>query len=63
MVYVFVSPFLRSNLQLVAQIPDDAADYFQIGRNYADGWGLTFDGRNPTNGFQPLWQALIAVMQ
>jgi hypothetical protein len=62
-VYVFVSPFLRSNLQLVDQIPDDAAYYFQIGRNYADGWGLTFDGRNPTNGFQPLWQALIAVMQ
>lgn len=62
-VYVFVSPFLRSNLQLAAQVPDDAAYYFQIGRNYADGWGLTFDGRNPTNGFQPLWQALIAVMQ
>ena len=62
-VYVFVSPFLRSTLQLVAEIPDDAAYYFQIGRNYADGWGLTFDGRNPTNGFQPLWQALIAVMQ
>ena len=36
-VYVFVSPFLRSNLQLVNQIPDDAAYYFQIGRNYADG--------------------------
>jgi hypothetical protein len=62
-VYVFVSPFLYSNLQLVTLMPDDAAYYFQIGRNYADGWGLTFDGRNPTNGFQPLWQALIAVMQ
>ncbi|TGD83794.1 hypothetical protein BayCH28_28390 [Mycolicibacterium sp. CH28] len=63
MVYVVaISPF-RPWPDLVSKIPDDASYYFQIGRNYADGKGLTFDGRNPTNGFQPLWQMLIVIMQ
>jgi len=62
-IYVLaVSPF-RPWSQIVSTTPDDAAYYFKIGLNYADGLGWTFDGRNPTNGFQPLWQALIAGMQ
>jgi len=36
-------------------IPDDAYYYFVVARNVASGQGLSFDGRNPTNGFHPLW--------
>lgn len=57
-----ISPF-RPWPQIVSTTPDDAAYYFKIGLNYVNGLGLTFDGRNPTNGFQPFWQALIAGMQ
>lgn len=38
--------------------PDDAFYYFNVARNAALGYGLTFDRINPTNGFQPLWQAV-----
>jgi len=38
---------------------DDAFYYFQVAKNAALGWGLTFDRINPTNGFQPLWMMLI----
>jgi hypothetical protein len=39
--------------------PDDAFYYFAIARNILDGNGATFDGINVTNGFHPLWLALI----
>lgn len=45
---------------LVTQIPDDAFYYFGIARNLVTGNGVTFDGANVTNGFHPLWLALIA---
>ena len=34
---------------------DDAFYYFEIARNSAQGFGLTFDRINLTNGFHPLW--------
>ncbi|MBU8922146.1 MAG: glycosyltransferase family 39 protein [Bacteroidales bacterium] len=34
---------------------DDSFYAFQIARNIADGNGITFDGVNPTTGFQPLY--------
>jgi len=40
---------------VVSRIADDAAYFYQIARNLAQGNGLTFDGINATNGFQPLW--------
>lgn len=40
-------------------LPDDAFYYFQIARNLANGRGASFDGLSPTNGFHPLWLALI----
>lgn len=40
-------------------VPDDAYYYFTIARNLARGEGVTFDGLSPTNGFHPLWLALI----
>lgn len=44
---------------LVVRMPDDAFYYFKIARNIASGQGVTFDGINPTNGFQPLWLLLL----
>jgi hypothetical protein len=43
-------PYLHSTT-----IPDDAYYYFTIARNIVDGFGVTFDGIEPTNGFHPLW--------
>lgn len=38
---------------------DDAFYYLKIAQNIALGKGFTFDGVNPTNGFQPLWQFIL----
>lgn len=43
---------------LARRLPDDAFYYLGVARNIAGGHGTTFDGRHPTNGFQPLWQAV-----
>lgn len=45
---------------LLKSLPDDAFYYFTIARNIADGHGVTFDQLAPTNGFHPLWMALIS---
>ena len=45
---------------LVTQtMPDDGFYYLQIARHIAAGDGITFDGTEPTNGFHPLWMALL----
>lgn len=46
---------------LVVRMPDDAFYYLKIARNLASGHGLTFDGINPTNGFQPLWLLMLLI--
>jgi hypothetical protein len=52
--------FLRAGVERVLTvIPDDAAYYFKIAENVSAGEGLTFDGINRTNGFQPLWLAVL----
>ena len=38
---------------------DDAFYYFQIARNIATGHNVTFDGETLTNGFHPLWMAVL----
>lgn len=40
-------------------LQDDGYYYLQIARNIASGAGSTFDGVNPTNGYQPLWLVLL----
>lgn len=45
--------------RIVSIVPDDAAYYFGIARHAAAGDGLTFDGINRTNGFQPLWLCVL----
>ena len=44
---------------LLRSTPDDAYYYFAIARNIIQGNGASFDGEHVTNGFHPLWQALI----
>ncbi|MSQ15768.1 MAG: hypothetical protein EXR50_07900 [Dehalococcoidia bacterium] len=50
-----------SELPLLLQktIPDDAFYYFTIARNAVHGMGMTLDGQNSTDGFHPLWMALL----
>ncbi|HEY5132055.1 MAG TPA: hypothetical protein VII85_00060, partial [Candidatus Krumholzibacteriaceae bacterium] len=55
--------FLASGMhRLLIAAPDDAAYYFKIAANAAGGRGLTFDGINRTNGFQPLWLYLLTAV-
>ncbi len=35
---------------------DDAFYYFKVAVNFINGKGMTFDGINLSNGFQPLWE-------
>jgi hypothetical protein len=44
---------------VVTTTKDDSYYYFQIARNLAHGNNVTFDGETVTNGFHPLWLALI----
>lgn len=54
---------LRSTpLQLAGRTPDDAYYYLVIARNLAAGRGPTFDGVDPTTGYQPLWQGVLAAV-
>jgi hypothetical protein len=46
----------------MALLSDDAYYYFQIARNIVAGYGSTFDGILPTNGYHPLWMlCMVAV--
>lgn len=48
---------------LVATVTvDDTYLYLQIARNWADLGFPTFDGQNPTSGFQPLWNAVLMIL-
>ncbi len=58
--YVVGFIFLADIELILAGIPDDAAYFFKAGENMAAGKGLTFDGINPSNGFQPLWLVVVA---
>ncbi|HSG45546.1 MAG TPA: hypothetical protein VLA72_20560, partial [Anaerolineales bacterium] len=43
------------NLSLRWFTRDDAYYYFKVAQNISEGYGSTFDGINPTNGYHPLW--------
>ncbi len=49
----------KADTLLVFCLPDDAYYYFQIARNAVSGHGISFDGVSPTNGFHPLWFAML----
>jgi hypothetical protein len=44
-------------------VQDDAFYYLTIARNVVRGQGLSFDGEDPTNAFQPLYLALLLPIQ
>ncbi len=44
----------------LALLADDSWFYLVIGRNVADGHGITFSRIGETNGFQPLWGAVVS---
>lgn len=52
---VVVPPYDRA----VGLFDDDAYYYFRVARNLARGAGSTFNGIDLTNGYHPLWQALL----
>lgn len=45
--------------QISSLFTDDTFYYLEVARHAARGDGFTFDGINPTNGFQPLWQLVL----
>lgn len=47
---------------LVTLVPDDAYFYLKTAWHLAQGDGSTFDGLNPTNGYHPLYLALLALV-
>lgn len=54
--YIRGSFFLTADMRdIVSNVPDDACYFFKIAWNVVSGKGLSFDGINLTNGFQPLW--------
>ena len=55
----FILYAFREMEAVVTRIPDDTGYFYKIALNVALGKGLTFDGINETNGFQPLWLYLL----
>jgi hypothetical protein len=46
--------------QAYRNLPDDTYYYYVPLRNMAAGQGISFDGRSLTNGFHPLWFAILS---
>ena len=40
-------------------LSDDAFFYFKVAHNISQGFGSTFDGVNPANGYHPLWMLVL----
>ena len=60
--YALVS-LLRPMRRLVMTVSDDASYYLEIARRVVGGTGVSFDGIHPTNGFHPLWESLLILLQ
>jgi hypothetical protein len=56
---IAVTAFGAVERDLIRITPDDAFYYFEIARRISLGQGSTFDGIQPTNGYHPLWCALL----
>jgi hypothetical protein len=59
-----ISPLIFWDIaRITAQgwLVDDTFFYSLIADRLLDGQGMTFDGRESTNGVQPLWQAMIVI--
>lgn len=49
--------------RVVNGVLDDSFYYLQVARAIAEGNGSTFDGIEPTNGYHPLWMAILVPVQ
>ncbi|MBK8230414.1 MAG: hypothetical protein IT349_04110 [Candidatus Eisenbacteria bacterium] len=49
--------------RVVNGLLDDSFYYLQVARAIAEGRGSTFDGVEPTNGYHPLWMAILVPVQ
>ncbi len=56
--YILI-PALQVESSLLSSFDDDAFYYFKIASNIASGHGSTFNGIHQTNGYHPLWMALL----
>ncbi|MGQ0672191.1 MAG: hypothetical protein ACT4N2_04835, partial [Hyphomicrobium sp.] len=56
--YVFV-PSDLGVFDPLARFEDDAFYYFEVARNVVERGAFTFDGVTTTNGFHPLWMAVV----
>ena len=61
-VWVRSSVVLQDTSTLVQMLPDDSFFYFQVARQIVSGHGSTFDGLYPTNGYHPLWMAVLVLL-
>ncbi|MBY6218092.1 hypothetical protein [Qipengyuania aquimaris] len=43
-------------------IYDDMFYYLKVAQNIAEGYGSTFDGVSPTNGYHPAWMAISTIL-
>src|SRR5262249_39036624 len=46
----------------VAHVPDDSFFYLRVAQWFWPRGEFTFDGTNPTYGFQPLWELLLCAL-
>ena len=60
--FLVVYPSLRASWFGVSQFQDDTFYYLVTAKNFLRLGIFTFDGSNPTNGFQPLWMAAIVAL-
>jgi hypothetical protein len=58
-----LSAALMDPLYMVDVVFDDTYYYLQVAYNMAGGAGSTFDGITETNGYQPLWMALLVAIE
>lgn len=59
----FVAGFVFADMPTLLSLSHDGGGYYlQVARNIAQGHGSTFDQTTPTNGFHPLWMALLVVL-
>jgi hypothetical protein len=53
---------LHFDAAILRLVPDDAFYYLKIAQNVANGFGSVFSVGEPTNGYHPLWLAILVVV-
>lgn len=60
---ILVDLALRGTRAAVTYLAHDSFYYLAVGKNFANLGRFTFDGTRPTNGFHPLWQVCVAMVE